>query len=83
MHLLEAFHHLKYANVYWKIVILCKLHSIELDHSRLLKKNAKQYEIDHAVHFSTQQIAAFSENRTESQETQQPDIAAAKVSQKC
>ena len=28
-------------------------------------------------------IAAFSENRTESQETQQPDIAAANVSQKC
>ena len=39
MHLLVALHHLKYDNVYWKIVILlCKLNSIELDHSKLLKK---------------------------------------------
>ena len=84
MHLLVALHHLKYANVYWKIVILsCKLHLIELDHLKLLKKNAQQYEIDHAVHCSTQQVAAFSENHTESQETQQPNIAAANVSQKC
>ena len=49
----------------------------------IAQKNAQQYEIDHVVHSSTQQIAAFLENRTESQKTQQPDIAAASVSQKC
>ena len=49
----------------------------------IAQKNAQQYEINLAVHPSTQQIAAFSENRTESQETQLPDIAAANVSQKC
>ena len=81
MHLLVALHHAKYAKVYWKI---------ELDHSfdrarslEIAQKNAQQYDSDHAVHSLTQQIAAFFENRTESQETQQSYIAADNVSQRC
>ena len=49
----------------------------------IAQKNAQQYENDRALHSLTQQIATFSESQTISQETQQPDIAAHNVSQKC
>ena len=84
MHLFVVLRHMKYAKRLLEDRNL--IMQIAFDRARLLEiaqKNAQQYEIDHAVHSSTQQIAAFSENRTESQETQQPDIAAANVSQKC